>query len=198
MPEPVLLCSDKEVLGQDFYIMQFMEGRIFTDFNLPGIGPEEREQAYAEMIKVLAQLHSFDYEQLGLGDYAKKKDNYYGRNIRTWTMAYQHTETETIKAMDYLIDWLPKHLPQEAQYHKTTLVHGDFRLDNVVFHKTEMRIIAVLDWELSTLGNPLSDLATLSQLYHMPPNEKFKGVCNFDKDMSGIPTEFMLRDHYLS
>lgn len=82
-----------------------------------------------------------------------------------------HTQTETVKAMDYLMEWLPQNIPKDEQYHTTSIVHGDFRLDNVVFHKTEMRIIAVLDWELSTLGNPLSDLATLSQLYHMPPNE---------------------------
>jgi len=176
--------------------MEFMDGRIFTNVNLPEVGPDEREQAYAEMVRVLAMLHKYDYKKIGLEDYAKSGKNYYERQVKTWTMQYRAAETEKIKEMDYLIEWLPKNIPAEEQYTKTTVVHGDFKLDNVVFHKTEMKIIAVLDWELSTLGNGFSDLANVASYYHLPAF-KSRGLGNFDKDMSGIPTEFMLRDSYL-
>ena len=113
-------------------------------------------------------------------------------------MQYKASETEKIESMDYLINWLPKSIPTDKeQYQKTTIVHGDFRLDNVVFHKTEMRIIAVLDWELSTLGNPFSDLASFGLIYHLPPTGYLPGLGNFDKGMSGIPTELKMRDNYL-
>lgn len=111
-------------------------------------------------------------------------------------MQYKATETEPIKSMNSLIEWLPGNIPSEEQYQKTTIVHGDFRLDNVIFHKTELRIIAVLDWELSTLGSPFSDLASFGLMYHMPPT-RGTGLGNFDKGFSGIPTEFRMRDLYL-
>ena len=146
----------------------------------------------------MAKLHSYDPREIGLNDYAKVSKNYYERQIKTWTTQYKASETEKIKSMDYLIDWLPKTVPTDKeQYQKTTIVHGDFRLDNVVFHKTEMRIIAVLDWELSTLGNPFSDLASVGLIYHLPPTGYLPGLGNFDKGMSGIPTEIKLRDTYL-
>jgi aminoglycoside phosphotransferase (APT) family kinase protein len=178
--------------------MEFMDGRIFLDLNLPELSPDERQAAYDQMVSVLAKLHSYSPKAIGLGDYAKVDKNYYERQIKTWSTQYRATETEKIKSMDYLIDWLPMNIPTgKPQYQKTTIVHGDFRLDNVVFHKTEMKIIAVLDWELSTLGNPFSDLSSFGLIYHLPPTGFLPGLGHFDKGMSGIPTEMKVRDAYL-
>lgn len=191
------MCTDRSVVGTEFYMMQFVDGRIFVDNHLPGLSPQERAQLYDEMVKVLAALHNFDYSKVGLGGYAKVGTNYYERQTKTWGMAYKATETETIPEMDKLIEWLPANIPREQQYTRTCIVHGDFRLDNVIWHPTEIKIIAVLDWELSTLGNPMSDLASFCMPYHMPPYGEFTGLGGYDKDMSGIPTEFMVRDDYL-
>lgn len=149
------------------------------------------------MVRVLASLHNFDYSKIGLEGYAKVGTNYYERQTKTWSMAYRATETETIPAMNKLIEWLPANIPREQQYTRTCIVHGDFRLDNVIFHPSEIKILAVLDWELSTLGNPMSDLASFCMPFHLPPSGEFPGLGHYDKDMSGIPTEFMVRDDYL-
>ena len=136
-------------------VMECVEGRIFWQQELPGMQPAGRAAIYDEMNRVLATLHSVDCQAAGLADYGRP-GNYFGRQIARWSRQYRASETEVMPAMDNLIAWLPKHIPATDE---TTIVHGDYRLDNVIFHPTEPRILAVLDWELSTLGDPLADFA---------------------------------------
>ncbi|MCX7169019.1 MAG: phosphotransferase family protein, partial [Proteobacteria bacterium] len=149
------LCEDESVIGAVFYIMDYVQGRIFWEPALPGMTPSERHAIFDEMNRVIAALHSVDYQAVGLGDYGKP-GNYLERQVARWSKQYKASETERIEAMDNLIAWLPQHIPPGDE---TRIVHGDFRLDNVVFHPSEPRILAVLDWELSTLGHPLTDFA---------------------------------------
>lgn len=156
VPRVHALCEDATVLGSSFYLMEWVDGRILGDQTLPGIAPAERARMYGEINRVMAALHAVDWQALGLADFGKP-DRYLERQIARWTRQYRATETHRIPAMDLLIDMLPGSIPpQDAA---TTIVHGDFRLDNVVFHPSEPRILAVLDWELSTLGDPLVDFA---------------------------------------
>jgi aminoglycoside phosphotransferase (APT) family kinase protein len=178
------LCEDPAVIGTAFYVMDYIEGRIFWDASLPEIAPKERSALYAEMIRVLAALHSLDYREAGLGDYGKP-GNYIERQVARWTRQYRAAETQKIDAVEHLIDWLPKHIPAGEQ---TSIVHGDFRLDNTIFHPTEPRILAVLDWELSTLGHPMVDLAYYCMRYHLPSAE-FRGLGGRDPAALMIPTE---------
>ena len=140
------LCEDEEVIGRAFYIMEFMDGRVLWDQSMPDMSNAERAAHYDEMNRVIAQLHTIDYKAIGLETYGKP-GNYFGRQIDRWTRQYKASETEHIPAMEHLIEWLPQHIPAGEQ---TTIVHGDYRLDNMIFHPTEPRILAVLDWELYT------------------------------------------------
>ncbi|MGQ3017930.1 phosphotransferase [Phenylobacterium sp.] len=151
------LCTDEEVIGTMFYVMDMVEGRILWDQQLPQYEPAERRAIYMAKLKTLADLHNTDHEAIGLGDYGKP-GNYMGRQVDRWTKQYRASETVKLEEMERLIEWLPKTVPPQE---RTSVVHGDYRLDNMVLHPTEPRVIAVLDWELSTLGEPLADFTYL-------------------------------------
>jgi aminoglycoside phosphotransferase (APT) family kinase protein len=178
------LCRDPGVLGTEFYVMDYVEGRVFWDATLPEVESIERRAIYAEMTRVIAALHTLDYAAAGLADYGKP-GRYIERQVARWTQQYRASETERIDAVERLIEWLPKHIPCDEE---TGIVHGDFRLDNVIFHPSEPRILAVLDWELSTLGHPLVDLAYLCMRYHLSPVE-FRGLAGLDLGALQIPSE---------
>jgi aminoglycoside phosphotransferase (APT) family kinase protein len=178
------LCEDSDVIGGAFYIMDYVEGRIFWDALLPDAAPRVRGDIYREMVRVLAALHSVDYAAVGLSDYGKT-GRYVERQVVRWTQQYRASQTERIDAVEHLIEWLPRHIPDDEQ---TSIVHGDFRLDNTIFHPSEPRILAVLDWELSTLGHPLVDLAYYCMRYHLPAAE-FRGLGGLDPKSYMIPTE---------
>jgi len=182
------LCSDESVIGRAFFVMEFIEGRVLWDQSLPGMTPAERRAIYNELNRVIAQLHSIDYDAIGLADYGKP-GNYFKRQIERWTRQYQASSTEPIEAMDQLIAWLPLHIPPgDAGMKDTTIVHGDFRLDNMIFHPTEPRILAVLDWELSTLGHPLADFSYHCMSWHIAPG-LFRGIAGLDLEALGIPSQ---------
>lgn len=188
VPQTLLLCEDESVIGRAFYLMQFVEGRIFWEQSLPGMSNAERAAIYDEMNRVIARLHSVDIERAGLADYGRA-GNYFERQIGRWSKQYRASETGKVDAMDRLIDWLPLHVPPEAEGNaETTVVHGDYRMDNLVFHPTEPKIIAVLDWELSTLGHPLADFSYHCMSWHIPPGG-FRGIAGLDHAALGIPTE---------
>jgi aminoglycoside phosphotransferase (APT) family kinase protein len=167
-PVPVarahLLCEDPSVIGTMFYVMDCVDGRVLWDPRLPDLTPQQRRAHYAELGRVIAALHQVDFNAVGLGDYGKP-GNYIQRQVARWTKQYKAAETETIEAVDRLIDWLPARIPPGDE---TAIVHGDYRFDNVIFHATEPRILAVLDWELSTLGHPLVDFAYHCMTWRMP------------------------------
>ncbi|MGZ6015783.1 MAG: phosphotransferase family protein [Phenylobacterium sp.] len=171
------LCVDDGVIGTWFYIMDMVEGRILWDQSLPQYTPEQRRPIYMDKIKVLADLHNTDYARIGLEEFGRP-GNYMGRQVERWTKQYKASETVHIPEMERLIEWLPKTLPEQE---KTSIVHGDYRLDNMIFHPTEPRVIAVLDWELSTLGDPLADFTYLLMNWingslSMIPDQKAHGV----------------------
>ncbi|WGL17433.1 phosphotransferase family protein [Microbulbifer bruguierae] len=182
------LCEDDSIIGSTFYLMDYIEGRVFWDPALPHLGREQRSDIYQEMNRVLAALHSVDIQKAGLCDYGRP-GNFYQRQINRWTQQYRASETEQLAEMDLLIDWLPENIPQDGSQEKTTLVHGDFRLDNMIFHPTEPRVLALVDWELSTLGHPLFDLAYQCMQLRMPHNSVLSGLGGIDRASIGIPTE---------
>ncbi len=187
VPKPISYCKDTSVIGTEFYLMEYIEGRILRDPRLQNMTPDERHEIYSELIKTIAKLQSYDVKQLGLEDYGKMENTYFDRQISTWTKQYKASETQKIKEFDFLIDWLPNNIPQNKN-EKICLVHGDFRLDNVIFHPTENKIIAVLDWELSTLGSRFADSSYCCIMYNFPTS--FLGIGKlFDKGFSGIPSE---------
>ena len=183
-----LLCEDETVIGRAFYIMEFVEGRVLWDQSLPGMSTEQRGAIYDEMNRVIAALHSVDFAARGLADYGKP-GNFFERQIGRWTKQYQASVTEPIEAMDRLIEWLPGHIPAGARDDtQVSIVHGDFRLDNLIFHPTEPRVLAVLDWELSTLGHPLGDFSYHCMAWHIPPGA-FRGIGGLNIEALGIPSE---------
>ena len=183
-----LLCEDEAVIGRAFYVMEFMDGRVLWDQSLPSMTPAERGAIYDEMNRVIAALHTVDVAQAGLADYGRP-GNYFERQIGRWSKQYLASVTEEIPEMNRLIDWLPAHMPAGARDStQIAVVHGDYRLDNLVFHKTEPRIIAVLDWELSTLGHPLADFSYHCMAWHIPPGV-FRGIGGLDHVALGIPLE---------
>ncbi len=182
------LCEDEAVIGRAFYVMEFVEGRVLWDQALPGMTREQRGAIYDEMNRVIAALHNVDPNAIGLADYGKP-GNYFARQIDRWSRQYQASETESIEAMNRLIEWLPKHVPDEGiDAARVSIVHGDFRLDNLIFHPTEPRVLAVLDWELSTLGNPLADFSYHCMAWHVEPGQ-FRGIGGLDWAALGIPDE---------
>jgi aminoglycoside phosphotransferase (APT) family kinase protein len=182
--KPHVLCEDESVIGTAFYVMDCVEGRVLWDQSLPGMTKAERFAIWDELNRVIALLHTVDFEKIGLADFGRP-GNYIARQVARWTKQYQASETEKVEAMDNLIAWLPKNIPPETG---TAVVHGDFRLDNAVYHPTEPRILAVLDWELSTLGDPLADFAYHCMSWHIPPGQ-FRGIAGLDLDSLGIPSE---------
>ncbi|MFD2577547.1 phosphotransferase family protein [Novosphingobium colocasiae] len=186
VPVPVarLLCEDPEVIGTSFYIMDFLEGRIFHDPRLPGMEAAERTAVYDGLVAVMAQLHLVDFGKAGLGDFGRQ-GNYFARQLARWTKQYRDAQTAYIPAMEELIATLPALAPIDDV---TVVAHGDFRLENIMFHPTEPRPIALLDWELATLGNPLADLAYACIGYHADI-QWFGTLHGVDFAASGIPKE---------
>ncbi|XP_077318134.1 acyl-CoA dehydrogenase family member 10 [Lithobates pipiens] len=185
VPKVLSLCEDSSIIGTPFYLMEYCTGRIFKDPALPELDAKERQAVYTAMNKVLCQIHSVDIKAAGLEDYGKQ-GAYVQRQIQTWTKQYRASETHQIPSMERLIEWLPQHLPADQN---ATVVHGDFRLDNLIFHPEKVEVLGVLDWELSTLGNPLSDVAYNCMVHYLPPNLPIqKGLQNCNLSELGIPT----------
>ncbi len=188
VPEMLALCEDETVVGRAFFIMEMMQGRVLWDQSLPNMSQQERAEIYDEMNRVQAALHSVRFADVGLANYGKP-GNYFARSIARWTRQYEASITQPITQMDQLIAWLPNHIPETAKDESlVSIVHGDYRLDNLMFHPTENRIIAVLDWELSTLGHPLADFSYHCMAWHIPPGS-FRGIGGLDHKALGIPPE---------
>jgi len=185
VPRVYALCEDDAVIGSAFYVMEHLDGRIFWDQRLPEIAsPAERTAMFDSMNRVIADLHRVNYGAVGLGDFGRP-GNYMARQIARWSRQYRASEIEPIAAMDRLIEWLPEHLPPESP---PAIVHGDYRMDNLIFHKSEPRVIGVLDWELSTIGDPLADFAYHVLTWRVTP-ELFRGLAGVDFAGLGIPDE---------
>lgn len=186
VPVPRMLdyCEDRSLLGTPFYVMDFLQGRVMMEQSLPGMDPAERRAIYAEMVRVLAALHSVDHEAVGLGSYGKP-GQYFQRQIERWSRQCRASTLPLGDSMPRLMDWLPQHIPSGDE---TAIVHGDYRLDNLVFHSTEPRIIGVLDWELSTLGHPLADLSYQCMSWHIAPT-LWRGIAGLDLAALGLPSE---------
>lgn len=183
-----VLCEDESVIGRAFYVMEHVDGRVLWDQSLPGMTPAQRRAHYLEMNRVLAALHQVDFHAAGLGDYGKP-GNYFERQIGRWSKQYLASITQPIPEMDRLIEWLPAHIPAMARDEAmVSIVHGDYRLDNLMFHPSEPRVLAVLDWELSTLGHPLADFSYHCMSWHIPPG-MFRGIAGLDIAALGIPSE---------
>ncbi|HVF63075.1 MAG TPA: phosphotransferase [Casimicrobiaceae bacterium] len=180
----LLFCADSRVIGTPFYVMEHVTGRQFMDPALPELSADDRRHAWDAFNRVVAALHSVDFAARGLADYGKR-GNYFQRQIGVWTRQYRASETERIEAMDRLIEWLPQHVPATDE---TTIVHGDLRIDNLIFDATAPRILAVLDWELSTLGHPLADLAYHVMSWRLT-SVQFRGMAEHDLAALGIPVE---------
>jgi aminoglycoside phosphotransferase (APT) family kinase protein len=181
-----LICEDSSVIGTPFYVMDFAEGRVFRDPALPDLAPAERRAIYAEMSDVMARLHAVDWRAVGLDGFGKPT-GYVARQIALWTRQYEAAKTHEIPAFDALIRWLPEHMPQDE---RTTIAHGDFRLENLMYHPTEPRVIGVLDWELATLGHPLADVAYNCMIWHLDPaTPNLGGLAGRDLAALGIPSE---------
>ncbi|MCC6533561.1 MAG: phosphotransferase [Burkholderiales bacterium] len=184
VPRTWCLCEDPSVIGTAFFVMDYAEGRVFWDPALPGLQPSERRALWLEINRVIAALHQVDYRAVGLESYGRP-GNYIRRQIERWIQQYRSSQTEPIEAMDKLIAWLPDNIPAGDE---TTIVHGDFRIDNLIFHPSEPRVLAVLDWELSTLGHPLADFAYHLMAWRLGPGQ-FRGMNGVDFAALGIPTE---------
>jgi len=188
-----VLCEDLSVIGAMFYVMDYVEGRVLWDPRLPDLSPGQRAAHFAELGRVIAAMHCVDPAVVGLSDFGRP-GHYIERQIARWTKQYRATETETIEAVERLIDWLPAHIPPGDE---ARVVHGDYRFDNVIFHPTEPRILAVLDWELSTLGHPLVDFAYHCMTWHMTAGDGSRGLAGLDLPALGIPTEAQYLQAYL-
>ena len=184
VPRVHALCVDDGVIGSAFYVMDYVPGRVFFDPRLPGLQPDERRAVFVSMAEMIAALHQVDPEAVGLGDYGRPA-NYLQRQFSRWSKQYRLSETVPIAAMDRLIAWLPERLPDSGV---TGIVHGDLRLDNMLIHPTEPRVVAVLDWELSTLGDPWSDIANNALAWRLEP-DLFRGLRGEDLAALGIPSE---------
>ena len=184
----LLLCDDESVMGRAFYLMEYVQGRVLWDQALPGMTCAQRGDLYDEMNRVIASLHRLRPQALDLADFGKP-GNYFERQIARWSRQYAASVTEPIPEMDRLMEWLPAHLPASARDEReVAIVHGDFRLDNLIFHPTEPRVLAVLDWELSTLGHPLADFSYHCMAWHIP-HALGRGIGGLDATALGIPTE---------
>ncbi|MAZ88394.1 MAG: phosphotransferase family protein [Cellvibrionaceae bacterium] len=180
------LCDDDSIIGSMFYLMEYIDGRVLWDPTLPEATQAERRQIYNEMNRVLAELHSVDVDAVGLSDYGRP-GNYFARQISRWSKQYRATETETLESMERLLQWLPENMP--ADDGKVALAHGDFRLDNMMFHPTSSKVLALVDWELSTLGHPFADLAYQCMQWRMPHGGVMSGLGGIDRQSLGIPSE---------
>jgi aminoglycoside phosphotransferase (APT) family kinase protein len=184
VPRALCYCDDVSVAGTPFYLMEYVEGRIFWNPSLPGLAPAERAAIYDEMNRVIAAIHAVDPDAVGLADFGRR-ENYVARQIERWSKQYRASELEYIDSMEQLIDWLPRHMPSEEP---ARITHGDFRIDNLIFDRSGFRILAVIDWELATLGNAFSDFAYHCMPYRMPDALR-KGLAGLDLASLGIPSE---------
>ncbi|MBS0534855.1 MAG: phosphotransferase family protein [Proteobacteria bacterium] len=195
--EPLCYCADESIAGTAFYVMSFADGRVFWEPQMPGSDPAERGAIYDAMNDTIARLHAFDPAAIGLGDFGKG-ENYVARQVERWSKQYRASQTETIEPMERLIDWLPQHLPPPGP---VRLVHGDYRIDNLIMARDEPRVIAVLDWELSTLGDPLADFTYHLMAWHMPPTDTAAGTATLaghDLGALGIPAMMDYVDDYVA
>jgi aminoglycoside phosphotransferase (APT) family kinase protein len=184
VPPALLKCDDASLVGTPFFIMGCVDGRVFRQPHLPGVSASDRAAMYVDMAGVLARLHGVDAAAIGLADYGKP-GNYYARQIGRWGQQYVAAKTEQIDSMDRLMEWLPAHIPAGDE---VAIVHGDYRIENLIFHPAEPRIVAIVDWELSTLGHPLADLAYNCLTYHLP-SEALGLIDAADSDRAGMPDE---------
>lgn len=184
VPEMLALCQDKEILGTDFYVMAHLDGRVIRNLAVDGYAADERRAIYDQMNEVMARLHSVDHEAIGLGDFGRP-GNYFERQIGRWTKQYRASQTDDLEAMEFLIDYLPKNIPADDS---VSIAHGDYRLENTMFHATEPKLIAVLDWELATIGHPLADVGYNVMLYHVKLDSQGT-LSGLDYDALGIPSE---------
>jgi aminoglycoside phosphotransferase (APT) family kinase protein len=189
-PRAYALCEDDSVVGTAFYIMEYCDGRVLWDPLLPDVPEEGRLAIYKAKFETLARLHAVDYAALGLADFGRP-GSYVARQISRWGKQYKASETETIDAMDKLLDWLPAHLPANDE---TVLVHGDYRLDNMIYHSSEPRVLGIIDWEISTLGDPLAELSYLCMLWRTPKD--WGGLLGHDLAALGLPTEQEMVAYY--
>jgi aminoglycoside phosphotransferase (APT) family kinase protein len=183
VPKAVLFCEDRGIVGTPFYVMERLNGRVFHQSELPGCTPEERAAIYDSMNETLVRLHRVDWQALGLADYGKP-GNYFSRQVARWVRQYQTSKTHDIPDIERLAAWLPENIPPGDE---ATIAHGDYRLGNLMFHPTEPRVIAVLDWELSTLGHPLADLGYNCMIWLSPPSH-CDGIMGLDLEALGIPS----------
>lgn len=183
VPQPITLCKDATVLGSAFYLMELVDGRSFWDGTLPELRPAERRSVYESMIDTLAQLHNIDHERIGLGDFGAP-GNYFARQIERWTKQYRASQTEEIDDIEHLIAWLPRTLPEQK---RTTIIHGDYRIDNLLYDIAHPAVAAVLDWELATIGDPLADFSYLAMQWVLPADGR-AGLAGVDLGERGIPT----------
>lgn len=186
VPRVLALCENPDVIGAMFYVMEHVAGRSFDDPRLPGLAQRDRTAIYAETARILAAIHSVDVADVGLSDYGPEGD-YFARQISRWAKQYRATETEPLPQMDRLIDWLDANVPPDDG--RRTLVHGDFRIDNLLFSEDGTDCVAVLDWELSTLGHPFADLAAVLMQWRMPPGEEGRGLAGVDRASLGLPSD---------
>lgn len=194
VPRPVLLEEDAAVLGTPFYLMERVDGRVFSDCALPELPAAERRPLYLAMAEALAKLHAIRPEAVGLADYGKP-GNYFERQLNRWTRQWRESPSERIAALDRLAEWLAAHRPADDGV--TSIAHGDFRLGNMLFHPTEARVVAILDWELSTLGHPLADLGFCVMPWHSAP-EEYGGILGLDHAALGLPDEQDFLRHYFA
>lgn len=188
VPRMYCLCEDESVIGRAFYVMEFMQGRVLWDQSLPGMDRPQRAAIYNEMNRVISALHKVKFAERGLSSYGKP-GNYFERQIGRWSKQYTASITQPIPEMDQLMEWLPKNIPAMARDEAmVSIVHGDFRLDNLMFDAEQPRVLAVLDWELSTLGHPLADFSYHCMAWHIPPGT-FRGIGGLDLADLGIPSE---------
>jgi aminoglycoside phosphotransferase (APT) family kinase protein len=195
--EPLCYCADDGIAGTPFYVMSFADGRVFWEPQMPGSDPTERAAVYDAMNETIARLHIFDPASIGLADFGRG-ENYVARQIDRWSKQYRASETETIDAMEQLIEWLPQHIPPAGP---SRLVHGDYRIDNLIIDRHEPKVIAVLDWELSTLGDPLADFTYHLMAWHMPKTESAAGTATLaghDLERLGIPSMTDYVDAYVA
>jgi aminoglycoside phosphotransferase (APT) family kinase protein len=195
--EPLIYCADEAVAGTPFYVMSFVDGRVFWEPQMPGSHPAERTAVYDAMNDTIARLHTFDPAKIGLADFGRG-ENYVARQVERWSKQYRASETEKIAAMERLIEWLPRHIPPGGP---ARLVHGDYRLDNLIVAATAPTILAVLDWELSTLGDPLADFTYHLMAWHMPRTESAAGTASLvghDLAALGIPSMADYVDTYVA
>ena len=191
VPEPLAWCDDTAVVGTPFYLMSFLAGRVFVDQSLPGLSGTERDAVYREMNRVISALHALDPDQLGLSDYGRR-EGFIARQVDRWSRNLQSSTVPLSDDMHFMMDWLPAHLPSQT---RSALIHGDYRRDNLIFHPAEWRVIGVLDWELSTLGDPMSDFAYHCMSWHIP-HDLWRGIAGLDLRSLGIPDETTYRRWY--